>query len=61
VAQALAQGAGLEIRDSVTRDLDILVVADPKTLSTKGRKARENGCRVIAEMEFWRLLGVKTD
>ncbi len=58
MAEALAEKAGLEVRASVSSDLDILVVADPNTQSTKARKARQYGTRVIAEMELWRQLGV---
>lgn len=57
-AEALAEEAGLEVRTSVSSDLDILVVADPNTQSTKARKARQCGTRVIAEMELWRQLGI---
>lgn len=58
MAEALAEEAGLEVRTSVSSDLDILVVADPNTQSIKARKARQYGTRVIAEMELWRQLGV---
>ena len=58
MAEALAEEAGLEVRRGVSSDLDILVVADPNTQSTKARKARQVGTRVIAEMELWRQLGV---
>lgn len=58
MAEKLAAEAGLEVRQSVSSGLDILVVADPNTQSTKARKARQYGTRVIAEMELWRQLGV---
>jgi len=56
-AQRLARDAGLDVRTHVTRDLDILVVADPDSLSGKARRAQELGTRVIAEPAFWRQLG----
>jgi len=58
MAETLAKAAGLEIRDRVSRGLDLLVVADPYTQSTKAKKARDYGTRVLAEMELWRVLGV---
>ena len=58
VAAGLACAAGLEMADSVTKKLDILVVADPHTQSGKARKARQYGTRVIHEPVFWQTLGV---
>jgi DNA polymerase-3 subunit epsilon len=58
VAESLASAAGLEVRDRVSSDLDILVVADPNTQSTKARRARDVGTRILAEAELWRQLGV---
>jgi len=43
----------------VTKDLDILVVADPNTLSGKARQARRLGTRIIAEQAFWHAIGVQ--
>jgi DNA polymerase-3 subunit epsilon len=42
----------------VTKDLDLLVVADPDTQSGKARRARSQGTRVVAEPVFWSQLGV---
>lgn len=58
VAERLAADAGLEVCSSVTRTLDLLVVADPDTMSEKARKARRNGTRIMAERAFWAQLGV---
>jgi DNA polymerase-3 subunit epsilon len=58
-AHALASVAGLEISNNVTRKLDLLVVADPDSLSGKARKAREYGTRIVAESAFWAMLGVE--
>lgn len=61
IAEALASHAGLVVAGSVTKKLDILVVADPNTQSTKARKAREYGIRIVAESVFWKMLGVVVD
>ena len=60
-AEQLASEAGLVTCPSVTKKLDILVVADPDSLSGKARKARAYGTRIIAEPAFWRALGVDVD
>ena len=60
-ARELAQAAGLIVADNVTKKLDILVVADPATLSGKAKKAREYGTRIMAEMPFWKAINVKVD
>jgi DNA polymerase-3 subunit epsilon len=57
----LASQAGLKPVTSVTKQLDILVVADPHTMSSKGRKAREYGTRIMAEQAFWRAIGVEVE
>ncbi|HEX7080550.1 MAG TPA: exonuclease domain-containing protein [Gammaproteobacteria bacterium] len=61
VAQQLAAQAGLVVANSVTKKLDLLVAADPNTLSSKGRKARQYGIRIVAEAAFWRMLGVAVE
>jgi DNA polymerase-3 subunit epsilon len=60
-AEELARAAGLRVAKSVTRGLDVLVVADPNTLSTKARKARDLGVRILAEAAFWRAIGVQVE
>lgn len=57
-AQALARAAGLVVHDRVTKALDLLVVADPDSLSSKAVKARTHGTRIIAEPVFWRAIGM---
>lgn len=59
--ELLAAGAGLVVAPRVTKKLDLLVLADPDSLSGKARKAAEYGVRRIAEREFWRALGVAVD
>lgn len=58
LAHTLALNAGLEPVNSVTKKLDILVVADSHTQSGKARKAAKYGVRVITERAFWPLIGV---
>jgi DNA polymerase-3 subunit epsilon len=60
-AQQLAFQAGMVIADNVTKSLEILVVADPYSLSGKAQKARKYGTRIMAESVFWQTLGVKVD
>jgi DNA polymerase-3 subunit epsilon len=61
VCRELASNAGLVVAKSVTKKLDILVVADPETMSGKAEKARRYGTRIIAEVVFWRVLGMSVD
>lgn len=61
LAEYLATQAGLTPVKSVTKKLDILVVADPHTMSSKGRKARDYGTRIMAEQAFWRAIGVDVE
>ena len=61
MCQVLASNAGLIIAAGVTKALDVLVVADPDTMSGKAEKARRYGTRILAEPVFWRLLGIPVD
>jgi DNA polymerase-3 subunit epsilon len=58
-ASELAAAAGLDVHTRVTKSLDYLVVADPRAMSGKARKAHEYGTHVIAETAFWPLIGVQ--
>ena len=60
-AEALAARAGLVVADSVTRKLDLLVLADPLTQSGKAAKARRYGIRIMHEPVFWRAIGVDVE
>jgi DNA polymerase-3 subunit epsilon len=51
-----AAAAGLRVTSSVSAKTDVLVVADAASLSTKARRARQLGTRVIAEPVFLNLL-----
>jgi DNA polymerase-3 subunit epsilon len=52
---------GMAVLKTVTKKLDILVVADPNSQSGKASKARRYGTRIIHEPEFWRLLSIEID
>ncbi len=60
-AEILATNAGLVTRRSVSKKLDILVLADPDSMSGKARKARQLGVRLMSEAVFWRTLGIVVD
>lgn len=57
LAHELAEGAGMIVAPRVTKKLDMLVVADPDSLSSKARQAREYGVRIVAESAFWSMIG----
>lgn len=61
MAEQFAADKGLQILASVTKKLDILVVADPNTQSGKAKKARQYGIRIVHEPIFWRSLGITVD
>lgn len=61
IAHLLAEEAGLTIAERVTKKLDLLVVADPDSLSGKARKARDYGVRIVAETAFWPMIGVEVE
>lgn len=58
-AQELAEAAGMIVAPRVTKKLDLLVVADPDSLSGKAKKAREYGIRIVAETAFWSMIGIE--
>jgi DNA polymerase-3 subunit epsilon len=57
-AEALARAAGLVGHERVTKASDVLVVADPDSLSGKAVKARSFGTRIMAESSFWHAIGL---
>ncbi len=59
--ERLATRAGMEVRQVVSARLDVLVLANPSSTSTKARRAAELGIRRMAEPAFWRTLGVDVD
>jgi ATP-dependent Lhr-like helicase len=56
-AHALARAAGLIVHERVTKALDVLVAADPESLSGKAEKARSYGTRIMTETNFWHAIG----
>lgn len=58
LAEELSARAGLVVVDFVTKKLDVLVVADPHTQSSKAKKARQYNIRIMHEPVFWRAIGV---
>lgn len=60
-AEEHAKRAGLIVLSSVTKKLNVLVVADPQSLSGKAQKARQYGTLIVAEAVFWSEIGVRTD
>jgi ATP-dependent Lhr-like helicase len=58
-ATDLAAAAGLTVLPRVTKKLDLLVMADPDSMSGKAKQAREYGVRLIAETAFWEMIGVE--
>ncbi len=61
LAEALATQAGLVVASSVTKKLDLLVIADPNSQSGKAKKARNYGIRILSDAVFWRLAGIAVD
>lgn len=55
-ASSLAERNGYEVKNSVTKGLTYLVMADPNSTSTKAKKARELGTSVIGEDEFLKMM-----
>jgi DNA polymerase-3 subunit epsilon len=58
VLEDIARKAGLVVLNGVTHQLDLLVAADPESLSAKARRAREYGLRILKESVFWEKLGI---
>lgn len=61
MAAELAANRGMIVAESVTKKLDLLVVADPLTQSGKAKKARQYGIRIIHEVVFWKSLGLEVE
>ena len=61
LAEAIAEQAGLIVASSVTKKLDILVVADPNTQSSKAKKAHKYGIRILSDTVFWKLAGITVE
>lgn len=59
MAAEIATLHGMSVAESVTKKLDLLVVADPLTQSGKAKKAHQYGIRILYESVFWRELGLE--
>ena len=51
-ATQIAQEHGMIVVKGVTKKLDMLVLADPDSMSGKAKKARQYGTRLVAEPVF---------
>lgn len=60
-ATELAARHGLTVAEYVTKQLDLLVAADPLTQSVKAVKARQYGIRIVHEPAFWAALGLEIE
>ena len=60
-AMEIASEHGLVVVDSVTRTLDLLVIADTQSQSGKAKKARQYGIRLIHEPVFWKAIGLSVE
>ncbi len=61
MAAALVTRGGMVAVESVTKKLDLLVIADPHSQSGKANKARQYGIRIMHEPLFWKSLGVEVE
>jgi DNA ligase (NAD+) len=55
--EAPLEAAGMRLVDTVTRELNLLVLADPNSTSSKAAKARKLGIEVISEEALRLKLG----
>lgn len=56
VLENLSTSHGLVVKNNVSKNVDILVVADVDSMSGKAKKARELGTKIVAEQVFLNLL-----
>jgi DNA polymerase III subunit epsilon len=59
LAEITVTRMGMIVSRTLTRKVDLLVVADPLTQSTKAKKARQYGIEIIYETLFWNALGLE--
>lgn len=58
---ALAEAAGLIVHERVTKNVQLLIDCDDRTVSGNQRKATEYGIPVIGEADFWAGVGVTVE
>jgi NAD-dependent DNA ligase len=56
VLEKMATDAGATVKSSVTKGLNILVISDPNSQSTKAVSARKLGCKLISEQDFLNII-----
>ncbi len=61
MAERIAMERGAVLKNNITKKLDMLVAADIETMSTKARKARDYGIKIVSELDYWRMLGFQAD
>jgi len=54
--QTMAEAAGLEVKNSVSKGLTYLVMADPNSTSSKAQKARSIGTKCVSEEDFCKMV-----
>lgn len=59
--QEIALEKGLILKNSVTKKLDFLVLADPLSNSGKAKKARALNIELIEENVFWQMVGIQVE
>jgi DNA ligase (NAD+) len=54
--QKLVEEAGGEVKKSVGKDLDYLVISDPNSTTSKAQAAKKNGTTLISEKDFLKMV-----
>jgi DNA polymerase-3 subunit epsilon len=57
----IAAQHGFTVKSGVSKKLDVLVAADPDSLSGKAKKARDYGIPIVSEADFWNVVGGKPE
>lgn len=60
-ALKIVEQKGMIAKNTVTKATDILVVADPDSLSGKAKKARQYGIRIMTDRAFFSYIGIAID
>jgi len=61
MATELATNKGMIVVETVTKKVDLLVVADLLSQSGKAKKARKYSTQIMHEADFWNLLGIEVE